>query len=395
MRIAYLANARSVHFPRWYQFFVDRGHEVILISGDVSQIDQDVQPDSRIKVYFLPEKKIRNRIISFVYNFFLTERRTLKKLNQLIEKIQPDILHAHQLLPYGYWGAKTGFHPLIITPIGSDAVIFAQKYWIYKSRSRFIFAHADCVTQDSLVCQEAGLRLGARRDQNYIIQNGVITSRFPIDLEGENIREKLGIQDAPLVHHCRALTALYNVDTLVKAWKFVQEKQPEARLLLTYLKWGDDNEEELRNLVRGLGLGNSIIFYGAVPYEEMPLFHAAADVTVSVPLSDNSPSSVYESMAAQTPVVISDLPWARSAMRHEENALLVPAKDVEKIATSICRLLDDSDLAYRLASRGRETVFEFFDYEKNMGRMLEVMNEMVEEKKWGESAKRSFETTGE
>ena len=201
MKIVYLANARSVHFPRWYQFFVDHGHQVSVISGDVSQIDQEVKLDPRIDIYYLPERKFNSRIFSFIYNSVFTERVILIKLKQLLEQIQPDILHAHQLLPYGYWGAKSGFHPLIVTPIGSDALIFAQKYWIYKLRAQFVYSKADVITQDSTVCQDAGLKLGATREHNYIIQNGVITDRFPIDLKGDCIRERLGIGNAPLVHH--------------------------------------------------------------------------------------------------------------------------------------------------------------------------------------------------
>ena len=58
----------------------------------------------------------------------------------------------------------------------------------------------------------------------------------------------------------------------------------------------------------------------------------------------------FEYMAAGRPIVASGLPAIREILRDGENAVLVPAGDPTAIAGAIQRLIDDRQLAERLAT---------------------------------------------
>ncbi len=62
-----------------------------------------------------------------------------------------------------------------------------------------------------------------------------------------------------------------------------------------------------------------------------------------------SPLKLFEYLSARRPIIASDHPVVREILRHEENALLVPAEDPDAIATAIRRLMEDPVLARRLA----------------------------------------------
>src|SRR5207245_2918823 len=68
-----------------------------------------------------------------------------------------------------------------------------------------------------------------------------------------------------------------------------------------------DYRRRIEERATALGVRAHVRFLGTVPAEAMPSLYAAADVVASVPFSDGLPQSVFESMAAGTPVVVGDL----------------------------------------------------------------------------------------
>jgi glycosyltransferase involved in cell wall biosynthesis len=93
----------------------------------------------------------------------------------------------------------------------------------------------------------------------------------------------------------------------------------------------------------------------------MPYYSIDADVVVSIPTSDSSPASVYEAMACKTPVIISDLPWFEGKFEKDRDLLVVPVRNVEKLANAIVKILNgrssvDIDSAYK-------KVFKYINYE--------------------------------
>jgi len=105
---------------------------------------------------------------------------------------------------------------------------------------------------------------------------GVDTERFFPGCGGAEVRRRLGIPlEAPVVVCTARMVKRKGQDTLVKAWPAVLESAPEARLLLV----GDGpNRSRVERLARSLGLADSVIFTGSVPWEEMPAYTDAGDV---------------------------------------------------------------------------------------------------------------------
>jgi phosphatidyl-myo-inositol alpha-mannosyltransferase len=67
---------------------------------------------------------------------------------------------------------------------------------------------------------------------------------------------------------------------------------------------------------------------------------------------------LLESMAAQTPVIASDLPGYRNVATPEVDALMVPPGDAPALAAAIRRVLTDSALAARLVAAGEQRANE-------------------------------------
>jgi glycosyltransferase involved in cell wall biosynthesis len=85
----------------------------------------------------------------------------------------------------------------------------------------------------------------------------------------------------------------------------------------------------------------------------------AADVFVLPSRVEPFGIVVLEALRAGRPVVASARGGAKEIVRHEQEALLADPLDVAQLAGAIGRLLDDRDLARRLAAAGRERVGRF------------------------------------
>lgn len=376
MKICYFARAKQLYFVRWYEFFVNRGHEVHVISGDVSHIHIDVDMPPGVKVYYLPEKKLSNQVVSFGYNL-LRLPFIIKELKKIIRQISPDIVHAHQVTPSGLWASLSNFHPFIMTPMGSDVLIHARENLLYKLITKYVLRKADLITSDSITLQDAIFELEGKAEKTHFIQNGIDLTVFNPDVDKSKIRKNLALGNSPVILSTRGITPLYNVDCIVEAIPKVLQSFPDAKFLFTYVM--ENSIARVKELVKRLDVVNSVGFVGFVDYNEMPFYHATADILVSVPSSDSSPCSVYEAMACGTPVVISDLPWTKHFMKNRENSLVVPTRNSEAIADSILEILQNEGLENRLIERGLLTVKEYVDYHKNMEMMESLMENIVYE----------------
>jgi len=86
--------------------------------------------------------------------------------------------------------------------------------------------------------------------------------------------------------------------------------------------------------------------------------------------------SVVEAMAAGVPVVATDIEGYRQVATDELDAVLVPPGDAVALASAIGRVLDDDDLAHRLAAAGRETAAAF-DWDVVVERVEDVYRSVL------------------
>ena len=168
-----------------------------------------------------------------------------------------------------------------------------------------------------------------------------------VELERFQYRERKPLR--PVFLTSRLLEPLYNVPCVLRAFRLIQQRYPEATLTVAGDGW---MRAELEQLARDLGLQHTR-FIGRVPFEDMPAMYDSADVYLTATNLDNMPSSITESMAAGLPVVTTDAGGIPFIVTHEESCLMVRCDDHEAMAASAIRLLEDNDLALRLTAQAR------------------------------------------
>jgi glycosyltransferase involved in cell wall biosynthesis len=143
---------------------------------------------------------------------------------------------------------------------------------------------------------------------------------------------------------------LYNVGCILRAFAKIQQRFPEAKLIIA----GDGPERaSLESLARELKLQN-IEFRGRVAPSKMHELYNEAHIFLNSSNIDNMPGSILESFASGTPVVSTSAGGIRCLVTHGKTGLLVPRNDHEAMAACAIRLLDSPELAESIVRNAQE-----------------------------------------
>lgn len=164
-----------------------------------------------------------------------------------------------------------------------------------------------------------------------------------IDPERFKFRERRPL--LPIFFSNRNLYPLYNVACILRAFAKIQERFPEARLIIA----GDGSQRSsLETLAKQLKLEN-VEFRGRIAPHKMNELYDEAHIFLNSSNIDNMPGSILESFASGLPVVSTSAGGIRCIVNHGSTGLLVPRNDHEGMASFAIKLLESPELASSLA----------------------------------------------
>lgn len=199
---------------------------------------------------------------------------------------------------------------------------------------------------------------------------GADTSIRPEEVDGQEIRRKLGLGECPTLIYFGAMDRVRRLDFLLRVVQIVVQEMPAVRLLMVGKSksvQGDQDVEWLKSVALELGIADHVIFTGYVPRTEVPRYIAAADLGVSpiVPLpiyQISSPTKVVETMGMARPVVANDIP-EQEFILSESGAGICTAYDEKEFADAVLWLLQHPEEARAMGRRGRRYIEEHRSYD--------------------------------
>lgn len=365
MKIAYFSYGMGTNINAWrfIEYFVDKGHDVHVISHESIKIDP------RVKVHCLDRIWMFDQI-----SFWLA----VLMFRRCVDRIKPDILHGHFIDYYGHMCALSMFHPTILTVWGSD--IYKRRWQSRRSRLLLnpTLRLVDRITVDSIDMGKEVQKYLKDASKIELVIMGIDRNLFrPGD--GVSFRRKYDLGSDPVIVSTRHFTPLYNIDTIIRSIPYVLKEVPNAKFILKdaygYL------EPELRALAKELNVEHATRFIGETPYQMMPEIYQAGDIFVSIASTDGTPSSLLEAMACGASPIVSNVVSCKEWVSDRINGFVVDPKDCEALADRITRLLRDIETREKFRLRNFEIVAERGDYSKNMGRLEEIYLELCKKKK--------------
>lgn len=347
LRILGVGDGRSVIFLRWAWRLAELGHDVHIVSDRITPREEEL---AGITAHDVRELGAGTRV-PFVRRFLFA-----RAIGRLARRLDVDLVHAHYLLPYGYWAAEAGVHPLVMSPWNTDIYTYGRerrrgRRWVRKA----IEAGDEFVVSSQGNAEET-VRLGADPVRVHRIVWYVDLRPFGPEKRVEGLAERFGWPaGSVVVLSLRNYRPNTNLDVLLRAFARVRQEVPEARLVLAAR--GGWTRAETEALIRELDLGDSVAMHFAAP-DELPELCASADIGVSIASTDATPASMIESMASRLPMVMGDAITIDEWITQGDGGEVVQPRDEDAVAAALLKLLRDPELRQRYGERNEQVVRE-------------------------------------
>jgi len=355
MRICYLGNINSVHLRNIATFFSREGHEVSVITFASGALDG-------IETYTWPGRRLMSRRAEYLLG--------IPWLKHKIAEINPEIVHAVYVSSYGFLGALSGFHPLMISAIGSDILITPNRNRIFREIVKFTIQKSNLIHAQGIHLIDRLTELGADPSKIIAFSYGTDLNCIKEIKEVERIeREEFSIIST------RHLEPIYDVETLIKALQLVIKRIPSIKLIIV----GEGSQRKrLQNLVTRLNLNSHVRFLGGQSQREVYRNLLRAQIYVSTSLSDGSSTSLMEAMACGAFPIVTNIAANQELIIHGENGFLFSPKLFREAAESIIDSLQNPALLNQSTIINIEKIRQSGDIRRNLRRLHEAYNKLVE-----------------
>jgi glycosyltransferase involved in cell wall biosynthesis len=155
------------------------------------------------------------------------------------------------------------------------------------------------------------------------------------------------------------MVARYNdakgFDYMIAAWQLVHRRHPDW--VLNVFGSGEMHDQ-VAQWIQEKGLEGTILMHD--PVENIVDEYLQSSLCVMSSRYEGFPMVLLEAMACGVPCVAFDCPHGpRNIIRHEEDGLLVDYLNVEALADSICRLIENDDLRRQMGAKAKTNIRRF------------------------------------
>lgn len=283
-----------------------------------------------------------------------TIRSTERRLDDLIPRLRPDILHAHSPALNAVAAILAGRRhriPVVyeVRAFWEDAAVDhgtaregGARYRATRALETWALRNADHVTT---ICEGLKREILARRIRTdvTVVPNAVDANAFEFGQPGDaGLKSSLGLEGRIVLGFIGSFYAYEGLDLLVDALPLILARHPEVRLLLV---GGGPAESAIRKAAADRGVVGQVVLTGRVPHQDVHRYYDIVDVLAyprrPMRLTDLvTPLKPLEAMAQGRLVVASDVGGHRELIRDGETGILFKAGDAASLANAISSLLD-------------------------------------------------------
>lgn len=297
----------------------------------------------------LLQKHLRSE--GFTAEIFSTKASVLRRLLLPLRLLRVargyDVLHIHCCSGWGFLPALVGVlvgrwlkKRIVLTYHGGGGEKFFDKH-------QCLVRHYLTRTDANIVLSGFLAKVFDRLKLPYIIIPNII------ELDGTQYRFRETLK--PNFICTRAHEPLYNIPCILRAFRKVLTKLPEATLTLVGT---GSQHERLVNMTKEMGLTN-VTFTGRVDNKEIYRYLDQSDIFISAPTVDNMPVSVLEAMNAGLLVISSRVGGVTYMIDDGETGLLFDSDDSDQLAEKMIWAVKNQDIAKKLIIKAHQDVNKY------------------------------------
>ena len=293
------------------------------------------------------------------------------RLQEVVRKVKPDIIHAHSpvlnALPALKVGRKLGI-PVVyeIRAFWEDAAVDhgstnegSLRYRATRSLETRAIRRADHVFT---ICE--GLRAdivarGVSTAKVTVIPNAVNVDAFSLASPPDPVLQStLKLDGCTVIGFIGSFYAYEGLDLLVASLPGLIKARPDVKVLLV---GGGVQEANLRQQAQQLGVADKVVFAGRVPHQDVNRYYDLINVLAyprhPMRLTELvTPLKPLEAMAQGQLFVASDVGGHKELIEHNKTGVLFKAGSADALSQALLDLLNNPALWPVLKTNGREFV---------------------------------------
>ena len=378
LKILYIANGNSIHDLKWISYFSEQPekYSCFLLCDTLCELSEEtkiaIEKSSIQLVKQINPISIKSPVKSC---------KAIRQYKRLVKDIEPDVIHVLFATPNALW-LNFSKKPGVITMRGSDILLvipallnqvgIKSSYFAFLFRQfKKAFLKASVVTGTSFPQIEKATELfnGANLT---LVRTGVEVEKIDQIDQNELIPDFL--REKEFVFSPRFMAPIYNIGFQLDAISKLDRNIIE-RFTFVFIRGKQFDEEyyqvQLKRLIQlkeDINLSYHVIDY--LDQQSMWMFLKKASLCLMTPISDGTPNSALEAMAAKCPLVISNLNYDKDLF--ENTCVKLKSFDIEELVEVIEASLIHYDLV--LIERAYQQVLAHGNRSVEMEKMVHVYN---------------------
>ena len=287
-------------------------------------------------------------------------------LLRLLRRENPDLIHAHWVLPQGLVALLARLvhkKPVITTSHGGDA--FALKGTVLSYLKRMVLRKSTAWTSNTRATSEAFGATGSL-PKPTIIPMGVEVKHFQSGQQ-KSLRRELP-ENEMIVLFVGRLVEKKGVEYLLSAYSLLpSDLRCRTRLWII----GDgERRTRLQHYAESLDVAEKTRFWGQISNHCLPDYYASSDLlvvpSIEGPSGDTEGQGVVmlEAFAARLCVLATSVGGIREVVENGLTGVLVEPHNPQQLADAMTRLLKDKNLRKELAERAYVKVKHQYDWRR-------------------------------
>jgi glycosyltransferase involved in cell wall biosynthesis len=216
------------------------------------------------------------------------------------------------------------------------------------------------------------------RSKVVLIRNAIPVHDFRAADGPGAVRSELDLPaDACVLGYAGRIDKVKRIDLLLKAFREVLMRRPEARLVIA----GEGSlKTEMQALAETLGISYAVRWLGFS--RNMPGLLAAIDVYVQSSVNEGLSLSILEAMAAEKAVVATSVGGTKEVIADGETGFLVPPGSSAALAAAVIATLDDPQRRAAVSRAAKAYVEAEFDFRRMVDRYEALYASVATSRLW-------------
>ncbi|MFO0704365.1 MAG: glycosyltransferase [Candidatus Andersenbacteria bacterium] len=389
MKLLLFTSVKAVHSQKWIRSLValpsqqKSGLEIHVATFSVAPEDRipgvtyhelipstkSIQNDKT-----LPVRQAQSTIASEAWLTFKNGLKFAKRFAEVIQNVAPDMVHAHQSVPFG-WYAVRGLArsrvkvPLIVSVWGTDVLAYAEQHWLFRLMNYSVLKHATLLCATSLALVRAAQRW-TRNPRWLVIPFGVDPRLFR---QKKNVAERARVFGMAKQLKFIGTLDVYGFETALAALKLASQKKSD---LILEIAGSGPKEHYLKKRAQELGVAERVRFLGQVQPQALAQVMTRWDALLLPSRQESFGVAAVEAAAVGIPVIGARVGGVPEIVREGHTGRLLAPCTPERLAEAMLHV--DASLLKSAHTIGPQLVRERFSWDQSVQRMLRVYTVLTE-----------------